>query len=159
MKSRALVLSLLIMLLVTSTALAAPKPVIKADSTNFDITTGQYVLKGNVTVQVNNRLITAGEAKVSIWSMEVWGTGGVTLTQDDIYFSGDTIYVNGGQNTARVNGNVTFKRNELAITADAAEYNWRTKQGVFNGNVTINQGDNTWTTESAAYNVETNALQ
>lgn len=159
MKSRIILVSLLILFLLTATAMAAPKPVIKADSTSFDISTGQYLLKGNVTVQVGSRLITAGEAKVSIWSMEVWGSGGITLTQDDIYFSGDSVYVNGSQNNARVNGNVTFKRGDLTIAADEAQYNWRTKQGVFSGNVTVTQGDKTWTADSVTYNIETNVVQ
>ena len=159
MKSRTLAAFLLAMLILTSTAMAAPKPVIKADSTAFDITTGQYLLKGNVSVQVNNRLITAGEAKVSIWSLEVWGAGGITLTQGDINFSGDTIYVNGGQNTARVTGNVAFKRGSLTITADEALYNWHSKHGVFSGNVNITQGDTSWTADSVGYNVETNDIQ
>lgn len=157
MKYRTFLFLILVVLVLSGTAMA--KPIIKADSTSFDVSTGQYLLKGNVSVQVNNRTITAGEAKVSIWSLEVWGAGGITLTQDDTYFSGDTVYVNGSQNSARVNGNVVFKRADLTITADEADFNWRTKQGVFTGNVRVTQGDNTWTTDSLTYNVETNAMQ
>lgn len=138
---------------------AAAKPVIKSDSSSFDVLKGMYVLKGNVSVEINNRLITAGEARVKVLSLEVWGSGGVTLTQDDIYFSGDNVYVNGQQDNATITGGVTFKRGDLLITADEAEYNWKTKQGVFRNNVKIDDGTQVITTDYLVYNVLTNTYQ
>jgi lipopolysaccharide assembly outer membrane protein LptD (OstA) len=143
---------------IAATAHAA-KPVIKADNTSFDFARGMYVLKGNVSVEVNNRLITAGEARVKVLSLEVWGEGGITLTQDDIYFTGDNVYVNGPQNSAAIKGGVTFRRGGVYITADEADFNWQTKQGVFRNNVQIDDNGQQITTDMLTYNVATNTYQ
>lgn len=137
----------------------AAKPVIRSDSSYFDYDNGVYVLKGNVSVEINNRLITAGEAKVSAVSLEVWGAGGITLTQDDISFSGDSVYVNGLQRNATIKGGVSFKRGNLSLTADEAEYNWRTKQGTFIGNVKINDNGEVIPAEHVSYDIATNTYQ
>lgn len=50
---------------------AAAKPVITADTTYYDTDSGLYILKGHVRVEVGNRIITAGQAKVSLGSLEV----------------------------------------------------------------------------------------
>jgi len=157
MKYRVLTFFLLVLLLLPSIAAAAP--VIKSDVSYFDIAKGMYILKGNVSVQVGSRLITAGEARVSPLSLEVWGSGGITLTQGDIYFTGDSVYVHGTQDTAQISDNVTFVRNDLAIAADKADFNWRSKLGVFRGNVKVTKGDKTWTADTVNYNVETNTLE
>jgi lipopolysaccharide export system protein LptA len=157
MKYRILAFFLFVFLVFPS--LVAAAPVIKSDSSYFDVSKGMYILKGNVSVQVGSRVITAGEAKVSPLSLEVWGTGGITLTQGDIYFTGDSVYVHGAQNTAQINDNVTFTRNDLSICADAADFNWKTKLGVFRGNVKVTKGDKTWTADSVTYNVETNLIE
>ncbi|MDT8901930.1 LptA/OstA family protein [Anaeroselena agilis] len=159
MKQKTLLVTLLALLLLTGIACASPsKPVIKADKTYFDVNTGLYVLKGNVYIEVKDRIITAGMARVSIASLEVWGTGGVTVTQGDIYFSGQDVYVFGLQDRAKIDGGVTFKRTGLSITADRVEFNWRSKIGVFSGNVGVTQNDATWTADRVTYNVETNAI-
>ncbi|MBP2649670.1 MAG: lptD 3 [Firmicutes bacterium] len=153
-----LILIFILTCCMSATAFAGPKPVIQADSTYYDINTGLYVLNGNVYVQVKNRTITANQARVSVGSLEVWGSGGVTVCQDDIQFSGDSVYVYGAQDRAVVDGGVSFSRTGLSITADKAEFNWRSKVGVFSGNVTVNQSGNLWTTDSLTYNVETNSI-
>ncbi|MDT8903040.1 OstA-like protein [Anaeroselena agilis] len=134
----------------------AAKPVIKADNTSFDFAQGMYILKGNVTVETNNRVITAGEAKVKVLTLEVWGEGGITLKQDDTYFTGDSVYVNGPQNSATIKGGVTFKRGGVYITADAADFNWQTKQGIFRDNVKIDDNGRQIETDWLSYNVATN---
>ncbi|MBP2645753.1 MAG: OstA family protein [Firmicutes bacterium] len=116
------------------------------------------MLSGNVYLQVKNRIITANQAKVSVGSLEVWGSGGVTVTQDDICFTGDSVYVYGAQDRAEIDGGVSFSRTGLVITANKAEFNWRSKIGTFSGNVTVNQNGNVWTTNSLQYNVETNTI-
>lgn len=158
MKRKILLILLLMLLVLTSTSFAAPKPVIKADKTYFDINSGLYVLKGNVYIEVRNRIITASMAKVSVGSLEVWGSGGVVVTQDDITFTGDSVYVYGSQDKAQVDGGVTFTRTGLSITADKAEFNWKTKLGVFTGNVKVTQDGNTWTADSVTYNVDSNTI-
>jgi lipopolysaccharide assembly outer membrane protein LptD (OstA) len=154
-------LSLFLLLFVFSgiATIAAAKPVIKADTTYYDVNTGLYMLTGNVHIEVANRIITAGQAKVSLDSLEVWGSDGITLTQDNFYLTAGSVHVYGTQNKAVLDGGVTFKQPNLTIVADTADFNWRTKLGSFNGNVQITQSDRTWSTESATYNVETNTLQ
>ncbi len=143
--------------------LAAPvqaaKPVIKSDNSYFDFVRGVYVLKGNVSVEVNNRLITAGEAQVSAVSLEVWGTGGITLAQDDIRFSGDSVYVNGSRHNAAISGGVNFRRGSLSITADQADYNWRTKEGTFRSNVRIDDNGSIIAAACVSYDIATNTYQ
>ena len=158
MKTKAIILTLLLALLVSGTAFAA-KPVIKSDRSYFDINTGLYVLSGNVVIQVNNRTITAGQAKVSMASLEVWGTGGITVTQGDIYFTGESVYVFGSEERAKIDGGVCFKRSDLTVTADRAEYSWDTKLAVFDGNVKITQNSNVTSTDKITYNLRTNAFQ
>ncbi len=140
---------------VAATAHAA-KPVVKADSTTFDFARGMYVLKGNVTVEVGSRVITAGEARVKVVTLEVWGEGGITLKQDETYFTGDNVYVNGPQNSATIKGGVTFRRGGINITADEADFNWQTKQGTFRNNVRIDDNGQQIATDWLAYNVATN---
>jgi len=157
-KQKIVLIFLLVFLVLTSTSFAAPKPVIKADKTYFDINSGLYVLKGNVYIEVKNRIITANLAKVSLGSLEVWGSGGVVVIQDDITFTGDSVYVYGTQDKAEIDGGITFNRTGLSISADKAEFNWRTKLGVFTGNVKITQDGNTRTADTVTYNVDTNTI-
>lgn len=154
-------LSLILLVLVFSgmTTIVAAKPVIKADTTYYDINTGLYMLKGNVRIEVANRIITAGQAKVSLDSLEVWGSDGITLTQDNIYLTASSVHVYGTQKKAVLDGGVTFKQSNLTIVADTADFNWRTKLGSFSGNVQITQDDHTWTSDAVTYNIETNSLQ
>jgi len=157
MKAKILILTLLGILLFSATAMAA-KPIIRADKQHFDIHTGLYMLNGNVYLEVKNRIITAGQAKVSIASFEVWGSGGITVTQGDIYFTGDSIYVHGTSDQATIEGNINFSRTNIKITADRVDYNWRDKNAVFNGNVQITQDDNSFSADSLKYNLETNTI-
>jgi len=158
MRKKVLLIALLALFLLPNVAWAAAKPIIKADQTYFDINTGLYVLKGNVYIEARGRIITASMARVNVTSLEVWGSGGVTVTQDDIYFTGDSVYVYGLQDRATIDGGVTFRRTGLAVNADRAEFNWKTKLGVFTGNVKVVQDDKTWTTDSLTYNVQTNSI-
>ena len=148
--------TVLIVVLLTGTVLAAP--IIKADNTYFDFNTGLYVLQGNVYIEVKNRIITAGQAKVNVAAFEVWGSGGVTVTQDDIYFTGDSVYVYGAKDQAQIDGGVKFSRTGLVITADKVNFNWKSKIAVFNGNVQAVQNGTTISTDTITYNVETNTV-
>lgn len=138
---------------------AAAKPVITADTTYYETDTGLYLLKGNVRVEVGNRVITAGQAKVSLSSLEVWGTDGITLTQDSIHLIAASVYIYGRQNRAVLEGGVTFSQPHITITADTADFNWRTKLGTFTGNVQVTQDSNTWSAESITYNIKTGMLE
>lgn len=153
---RLAVLTVLLLVLISSTALA--KPVVTADKTYFDVATGLYNLIGNVYIEVGNRIITAGQAKVNMATLEVSGSGGVTVTQDDIKFSGDNVFVYGTSNKADVSGNIIFMRNGLSITADQATFNWKTKQASFTGNVHVTTDKDSTTYNSVTYDLITNTV-
>lgn len=150
------ILSIMVLLLLLLCGSAFAKPVVTADNTYFDINTGLYILKGNVYIDVGNRVITAGEAKVNIASLEVWGSGGITVKQDDIYFTGGSVYVYGTKNRAKIDGGVQFSRTGLSIKADCVDFSWDSRIALFSGNVRIIQGANEWTADSASYNVDSN---
>ncbi|MDF2571286.1 MAG: lptD 1 [Sporomusa sp.] len=147
----------LIFILLTGIASAA-KPIITADRTYFDINSGLYILNGNVYIEVRDRVITAGQARVNPTTLEVWGTGGITVNQRDIAFTGDSVYVYGSKAQAKIDGGVNLSRPGLSISADNADFNWRTRVAVFNGNVRISQGSNNWTADCISYNVDTNSF-
>lgn len=151
-----IIATMFITLMLTATAFAA-KPVINADRTYFDISSGQYVLNGNVHIEVGHRLITAGQARVNMATLEVWAEGGVTVTQDDIYFAGDSVYVY-AKDHAQINGGVSLTRSGLKIMADSVDYNWRSKIATFSGGVQVEQNGNSWTANSLTYNVTSNSF-
>ncbi len=157
MKTKILTMTLLVLLVFTATAMAA-KPIIKADQQYLDINTGLYVLDGNVYIEVKNRIITAGQAKVSLASLEVWGGGGITVAQDDIYFTGDSVYVSGTNDRATIEGRINFSRTNITVTADRVDYNWRDKIASFSGNVKVTQNDTVFTADSIKYNLDTNTI-
>lgn len=150
-----LFICLVLSILITSISHAA-MPTIKADKQYFDISAGVHVLSGNVHIAHNNRIVTAGEARTNM--IEVWASGGVTFTQDDIYFTGDTLYVYFPSNSAQINGGVKLSRSNLEITANKVDFNWQTKIATFNGNVHVNQNGTHWSQDSIRYNVVENAI-
>jgi len=142
-----------------TTTVVFAKPVINANTTYYDVDSGLYMLKGNVYVGVGDRVITAEQAKVSMSSLEVWASDGITLTQGNISLSAYSVHVYGAQNKALIEGGVTFKQSGITITADQTEFNWSSKLAVFSGNVQVTKEGRTWMADSATYNVDTNALQ
>ncbi len=157
MKLRIIFLALLALSLLSSCALAA-KPAIQADQQYLDISTGLYVLKGNVLIETSGRTIKAGQAQINIASMEVWGSGGVSIQQDDIYFSGDEVYVYGGQNKAEISGNAKLVRGKLKISAEKVEYDWQSKIASFKNNVQVSSENENYSSEQLLYNVELNQI-
>ena len=67
MKTKQILVATLVFLLLFSLTVSA-KPIVKADEQYFDINTGLYILKGNVYIEVKNRIITAGQARVNMAS-------------------------------------------------------------------------------------------
>jgi lipopolysaccharide export system protein LptA len=157
MNKRVALLTLALLLLLSNAVFAAA-PVIKADTTYFDPGDGVYVLKGNVMIEAGKRTFTASQAKVSLASFEVWGTGGVTVTEGDIFFTGESVYVYGKNRTAKIDGGLHFSRSTIDIVADRAEYNWKTKLAVFTGNVEITQNGVTTKSDTASYCIKTDQL-
>jgi lipopolysaccharide assembly outer membrane protein LptD (OstA) len=155
MKFKVSLVTLFIVTLFTSTVFAA-MPVIKADRQYFDIASGLHVLSGNVYITHNNRAVTAGTAKTNM--LEIWASGGVTYTDNDIYLAGNTVYVSFPTHSAQVDNTITFTRGDLKISADHGNYNWKTKVASFNGNVQLTQNEASFRTDSINYNVETDTL-
>lgn len=158
MKYNRIILSTLLVLILLTGMASAAKPVVNADRTYFDINTGLYVLNGNVYIEAGSRVITAGQARVNPATFEVWGGGGITVSQDDIYFTGDSVYVYGTKDRASITGGVNLSRSGLSIAADSVDFNWRTRVAVFSGNVQVSQGGSNWSAESVSYNVDSNSF-
>ncbi len=146
-------ISFLLLLLLSITSIVMAKPVITSDSSYLDVNTGRYILEGHVRVETGSRIITADKAQVSIASLEVWGQGHIVLTQDDIHFTGDTVYVNGNDKEATIGGGTGFERTGLSITSDSAIFNWETKIADFYDNVTIRRDGETNTASHISYHV------
>lgn len=144
---------------ITSAEAADTKPVIKADKSYYDINSGLYILNGNVYIEIRNQKITAGQAKASLSTMEIWGNGGVTFTQDDMYLTAGNVRVISAQSRALIEGSVNFSRGDLTIMADRAELNWDKKLARFEGNIKLTKGGKVDTTEILIYNIETNTWQ
>ena len=155
MKAKIFLLCVLLTLFCVSTGFAAT-PIISADRQHFDISSGLHVLSGNVHIEHNGRVVTAGEAKTNL--VEIWGLGGVTFTQGNTYFSGNSVYVYFPSNTAQIDGNVTFSRPGINISANRVDFNWKTKVATFTGNVQITQNGTSWSAESINCNVLSNTV-
>lgn len=134
------------------------KPIISSDSNYFDINTGRYILDGNVYVKTGDREIRAEHAQVSIVSLEVWGQGGVTVTQGDILFTGDTVYVSGRNKSATISGGIDFERTALSIKAESVVFNWGTKIAEFSGNISVNDHGNAYTADTLRYDIRANQI-
>jgi lipopolysaccharide export system protein LptA len=156
MKCKIFSIFLLLTILLTNIAFAA-LPLITADKQYFDADSGLHILSGNVHIESNGRIITAGEAKTNL--VEIWGSGGITFTQNDLYFTGNTVYVYFPSHEAQIRDGVGLSCDGLKITADKVDYNWDTKIATFNGNVSVQQNGDSWTADSASYNVITHVFQ
>ena len=148
MKKILAVLFVLIFMLVPSAF--AEQPAISSDSQTFNPFTGVYDLKGNVHVDLGDRVIDGDEAQVYLYQLRVTAQGNISLTDkpSGIHFDCDRVEVIGNERTAYVTGNMVFTQDDLRITADSGSFNWKTKNAVFKGNVAVNgtpqQGDVTY---------------
>lgn len=155
-KFKTLLFLLGLLFLMTTSVLA--KPIITSDTNYFDINTGQYVLKGNVYIETGSRIITAGQARVDMTSLEVWAQDGVTVRQDNLTFHGQNVYVAGADKTATITGGVDLSRDGLLITADSVKYNWNNKIAEFTGNVNVNNNGNSYTSSYVSYDMLNNKI-
>lgn len=151
---------LLVILLAASVAspsfAAVNNKYFRADRQYFDVETGQYIISGNIMIQVENGYIAGDKAQVKLSTLEFWGTGGWLLKQYDVTFKGDSAYVVFGKDIAMIEGGADFQRPDLQITSDKVDYNWKSKVAVFKGNVTIIQnGLAPIQLDVVKYNVET----
>ncbi len=154
---RIMLVALLVMVALISTSYAAVNnKYFRADKQYFDIETGQYVVSGNIVINVENGFIAGEKAQVKLSTLEFWGTGGWLLKQYDVTFKGDSAYVVFGKDIAMIEGGADFQRPDLQITSDKVDYNWKSKVAVFKGNVKVIQpGLAIVSADSIKYNVET----
>ena len=152
-----MLVALLVMVALISTSYAAVNnKYFRADKQYFDIETGQYVVSGNIVINVENGFIAGEKAQVKLSTLEFWGTGGWLLKQYDVTFKGDSAYVVFGKDIAMIEGGADFQRPDLQITSDKVDYNWKSKVAVFKGNVKVIQpGLAIVSADSIKYNVET----
>ncbi|HIU63626.1 MAG TPA: organic solvent tolerance protein OstA [Candidatus Avacidaminococcus intestinavium] len=121
------------------------KPTIKYDKQSFDPLRGIYYLEGNVSVDTGSRLITADQAQVELYSLEVHAYGNITLTQDSLVFTGDEVHVYGKNKNAVVTGDIAFSDGTVTINAEQGSFNWGNKDAHFTDNVRINAPDSAFT--------------
>ena len=156
-KFRVSILIAILLLSFVSTSFAAVNnKYFRADKQYFDVETGQYVVSGNIVINVENGFIAGDKAQVKLSTLEFWGTGGWLLKQYDVTFRGESAYVVFGQDVAMIEGGADFQRTDLQITSDKVDYNWKTKVAVFKGNVRVIQpGLAPVGSDIVKYNVET----
>ena len=152
----ALVVALVLLSFASTSFAAVNNKYFRADKQYFDIETGQYVISGNIVINVENGFIAGEKAQVKLSTLEFWGTGGWLLKQYDVTFKGESAYVVFGKDIAMIEGGADFQRTDLQITSDKVDYNWKSKIAVFKGNVKVIQpGLATVSSDSVKYNVET----
>ena len=86
----------------------ASEPAITSDSQTFNPFTGVYDLKGNVHVDLGDRVIDGDTAKVYLYQLKVTATGNISLTDKPtgIHFDCDKVDVIGNEKTAYVSGSM-----------------------------------------------------
>lgn len=144
-------LLLLIFILLSFPIACFAEPQVTSDNQTFNPFTGVYDLKGNVHVEIGDRIITGDAAQVYMYKLEVHGQGNITLKEGDITFSCNTVDVYGSEKTAYVNGNMSFLQGDLIISAETGSFNWSTKNATFIGNVVVNNQPQSGT---IVYNVQ-----
>ncbi|MBP2666261.1 MAG: lptD 1 [Firmicutes bacterium] len=134
-----ILMAILLMSFLSTSFAAVNNKYFRADKQYYDVETGQYVISGNIMINVENGLIAGEKAQVKLSTLEFWGTGGWMLKQYDVTFKGDSAYVVFGKDVAMIEGGADFQRSDLQITSDKVDYNWKTKIAVFKGNVKVIQ--------------------
>ena len=89
MKSMFLVCVLMLSMVGVSSASVS----VTSDSKYFDISSGCFVLEGNVLVKTDTRTIGADKARVNLVTKEVWANGNVYVEepQEEIKFKGGSV--------------------------------------------------------------------
>ena len=137
--SLSILLAILFISFASTSFAAVNNKYFRADKQYYDVETGQYVISGNIMINVENGFIAGDKAQVKLSTLEFWGTGGWLLKQYDVTFKGESAYVVFGKDVALIEGGADFQRSDLQITSDKVDYNWKTKVAVFKGNVKIIQ--------------------
>ncbi len=134
-----ILMAILLMSFASTSFAAVNNKYFRADKQYYDVETGQYVISGNIMINVENGFIAGDKAQVKLSTLEFWGTGGWLLKQYDVTFKGESAYVVFGKDVALIEGGADFQRSDLQITSDKVDYNWKTKIAIFKGNVKVIQ--------------------
>lgn len=156
MKSMFLVCVLMLSMVGVSSASVS----VTSDSKYFDISSGCFVLEGNVLVKTDTRTIGADKARVNLVTKEVWANGNVYVEepQEEIKFKGGSVYASDELKTAIIKGDAILERPDITIQAEKCSFNWRTKIAEFSGLVEIRQDGKTNVYDVIQYDVINNKI-
>ena len=136
-----LIMIVALMTIVPGRTFAVEIPDVSSGRRYFDYSSGCEVFSGNVYVhwKKRNLTITASEAKAQLMSQKVWASGNINLTQGNMTFKCDNIFVRGKDRTVDILGSVNFLQNNIiSITSNVAQFSWKSKMADFYGNVKVN---------------------
>lgn len=156
MKSMFLVCVLMLFMVGVSSASVS----VTSDSKYFDISSGCFVLEGNVLVKTDTRTIGADKARVNLVTKEVWANGNVYVEepQEEIKFKGGSVYASDELKTAIIKGDAILERPDITIQAEKCSFNWRTKIAEFSGLVEVRQDGKTNVYDVIQYDVINNKI-
>ena len=146
---------LMLMLMFGFMGISSASVSVTSDSKYFDISSGCFVLEGNVVVKTDTRTIGADKARVNLMTKEVWADGNVYVdeTQDNIKFTGGSVYASDETKTAVIKGNAVFERPSINIQSEKCSFNWRTKIAEFSGLVEVRKDGKVEVYDNLLYNV------
>ncbi|WP_302486709.1 LptA/OstA family protein [uncultured Megamonas sp.] len=132
---------LVCILMLTMAGVSSASVSVTSDSKYFDISSGCFVLEGNVLVKTDTRTIGADKARVNLMTKEVWANGNVYVEepQEEIKFKGGSVYASDEMKTAVIKGDALLERPGISIQAEKCSFNWRTKIAEFSGLVEVHQ--------------------
>lgn len=156
MKSMFLVCVLMLSMVGVSSASVS----VTSDSKYFDISSGCFVLEGNVLVKTDTRTIGADKARVNLVTKEVWANGNVYVEepQEEIKFKGGSVYASDELKTAIIKGDAILERPDITIQAEKCSFNWRTKIAEFSELVEVHQDGKTNVYDVIQYDVINNKI-
>ena len=117
---------------------------VTSDSKYFDISSGCFVLEGNVLVKTDTRTIGADKARGNVYVEE---------PQEEIKFKGGSVYASDELKTAIIKGDAILERPDITIQAEKCSFNWRTKIAEFSGLVEVHQDGKTNVYDVIQYDV------
>ena len=109
---------------------------VTAKETGFDETTGYYICRGAVRLEIDSLVIFADTAKISADRRGVWTQGNTKLIDGDETFTSDALYANLETATAWFFDSRSLLRHPgLSIESDTARYDWKNRIATFDGHV------------------------
>lgn len=151
---------LVCMLMLSMVGVSSASVSVTSDSKYFDISSGCFVLEGNVLVKTDTRTIGADKARVNLVTKEVWANGNVYVEepQEEIKFKGGSVYASDELKTAIIKGDAILERPDITIQAEKCSFNWRTKIAEFSGLVEVRQDGKTNVYDVIQYDIINNKI-